>query len=939
MVKEKNKILETLLLTFTSLLVIFGGVFFTSQKVYAKDLQNAISSVLVWDDGNGREATKNADGTYVLLEKTTYSLQIGFDLSAYDNNLADGDTFTFGISPTLTVNDATIQLVDKDTGVSIGEATVTSKGANQGASVTITMKNLQEYLKKKNAATISGVKGQFFVKIFSQTVGDGQKTTIDGVKDTGSVTIPFNTNKPTVEDNSGALAQENFAKYGGVLTKKSYTSAALNQSGDYVHPWRIRLNGKKSQYTTYVVDDQVSDKGGPMRFIPETFKLTTGDGVDRRWQLTNPVTLKEGVDYTITFNSSYSSFTLTIINPQAQPYMLDYETTAPADGSTVGNIASVTADGKKIPISDSNKTTDSLVERFSKIVDGGTIQLDIGYRIVIYKLDEETNQPLKGASFELTRPNGTKTVLADTDDNGRTYSDVISEAEAKSGDFTITEIKAPDGYTLNSNPTKVTVGKSGAIRTFTNARNQTVKATKVWNDGDNQDGKRPDKVTVHLNKTVGGVTSVVSSHELTAAENWTYDFTNLPKYENGQTVAYSVTEDTVANYDAPVITGDQASGFTITNSRTPETISAKATKVWNDENNQDGKRPDKVTIHLNKTVGGSTSEVASYELAASENWTHDFTNLPKYEGGKEITYSVSEDGVDNYDTPVVTGDQTNGFTITNTRKPEVTSAKVTKIWDDSNNQDGKRPEKITAHLHKTVSGVTSKVTSHDLTATENWTYDFTNLPKYEAGQEITYSVTEDGVDNYDSPVIAGDTTNGFTITNTHKTETIIISGNTVWNDTNNQSGKRPSQILVNIKNGTEIVETVTVSPDANGNWSFTSKELPKYANGKEITYTVETDPVADYKTPVITGDQVNGFTITIANEPAQPSPSNNDQKNNGSTNTETSVVVDTNTKATKKTILPKTGEQTSLVTFLISISSLVVGTSLLATNRGKKEVE
>ena len=150
-------------------------------------------------------------------------------MSAYDNNLADGDTFTFTISPTLTVNDATIQLVDKETNVAIGEAIVTSRGANQGASVTITMKNLQDYLTKKNAATISGVKGQFFVKIFSQSIGDGQKTTIDGVKDTGSITVPFNTTKPTVEDNSGALSQENFAKYGGVLTKKSvsYTHLTL----------------------------------------------------------------------------------------------------------------------------------------------------------------------------------------------------------------------------------------------------------------------------------------------------------------------------------------------------------------------------------------------------------------------------------------------------------------------------------------------------------------------------------------------------------------------------------------------------------------------------------------------------------------------------------------------------------------------------------------
>ncbi len=40
----------------------------------------------------------------------------------------------------------------------------------------------------------------------------------------------------------------------------------------------------------------------------------------------------------------------------------------------------------------------------------------------------------------------------------------------------------------------------------------------------------------------------------------------------------------------------------------------------------------------------------------------------------------------------------NGHNITNSYKPEETSVKVTKKWEDANDQDGKRPENIKVQL-------------------------------------------------------------------------------------------------------------------------------------------------------------------------------------------------------------------------------------------------
>lgn len=44
----------------------------------------------------------------------------------------------------------------------------------------------------------------------------------------------------------------------------------------------------------------------------------------------------------------------------------------------------------------------------------------------------------------------------------------------------------------------------------------------------------------------------------------------------------------------------------------------------------------------------------------------------------------------------------------------------------------------------------------------NWKYCFSGLPKFKAGKEIKYTVTENTVEGYTTEI------NGFNITNTHK---------------------------------------------------------------------------------------------------------------------------------------------------------------------------
>ena len=71
-------------------------------------------------------------------------------------------------------------------------------------------------------------------------------------------------------------------------------------------------------------------------------------------------------------------------------------------------------------------------------------------------------------------------------------------------------------------------------------------------------------------------------------------------------------------------------------------------------------------------------------------------------------------------------------------------------WKTSNNQDGLRPESITFELYSETEG--KVVATQKVTAKDNWTYTFTNLPKKLAGEDILYKINEISVDYYKSTI-------------------------------------------------------------------------------------------------------------------------------------------------------------------------------------------
>ncbi|MCP9017368.1 Cna B-type domain-containing protein [Streptococcus sp. CF8-6] len=964
----------------TSLACLLGMIF-APNSVQAKELKNVISNIGIWEVDNGKFIKPDANGVYTLSPEhhnySNYKFTVDYDLSAYDGKLEDGDTFTFTVPSPLTVRNETFDLKDKETDLVIGETQIVSNGDNNGGKATITLKNLKTYLEKKGGYQVQNVKGNFFVGFSSKNELSNETLRFDKTETINEITHQIKVKKGDTADYSEGIGRANFNKYHGLIYKEDWTSKALNKSGKYLHSWYVRVNPKQAAYNKIEIHDWVDPNASPMQMIPETFSVTAG-WYDQYYYFKDEVVLEAGKDYQVKWNDSYTEFTLTINNASSilakngkpAAFRIHYKTSAPADGTQVQNNAEMKGDDQILTYDDySNKTVVKQIGN-SVVASGGTIQLETGYRIILYKVDELTHDRLKGAKFKITPPAGAtaKEEIVTTNDDGIAESSIYSESDIKKGNFTVTEVEAPEGYELNPTPFEMTVGQDGAIKTVTNKRSKakakikankkltgrelkaeefeftltdqdgkvketvkndkdgniafselefdkagtytfkiaekagsdtsikydtkTVTATvtvadkgkgaleatvsyddekafentytpaktevpvkKVWNDENNQDGKRPTSVTVKL---LADGQDTGKTLELTEANGWAGSFKDLDADKGGTLIQYTVVEVTVPSYTSEV-TGDAASGFTITNSYSPETVDVKATKNWDDANNQDGKRPTKITINL--LADGKKVDSKEVQAAADGTWTVEFTKLAKYKAGKEIKYTVTEEAVAEYESTIT------DFTITNKYAPKEIDYKVTKVWNDANNQDGKRPESVTVQLYKkvgnadpvAVEGKKLTLTAEEKTDDNTWVASFTNLPQYEAGKEITYSIRE-----VDVPAGYEASVTGQVVTNTYNPETVVLSGTKVWKDNNNQDGKRTRSVKVQILNGEKVVQEIEVSEKTG--WKFESKKLPKYENGKEIKYTVKETAMTEYKA-TITTDKDGKYTITNEHTP------------------------------------------------------------------------
>ena len=600
--------------------------------------------------------------------------------------------------------------------------------------------------------------------------------------------------------------------------------------------YQIKINQKNEAFVNAKVVDELLDSTAS--YIPD--KMTIYEG---KWESTYGGTgleLKDKKDVTeqykdkITYNGS--KFTLDIgSDPIGKGILIEYRVKIPykpVAGEEFKNKATFTNNNKDY----SHGVTYQIMQA------GGSGE-GYTYSLEINKKDPSGNS-LKGAKFDIIRVRlGQVIGKVETDANG--YAKISGLLH---DDYIIHETEAPKGYTLaedmNVAASDFDLTTKIANKTIIDKKESiSIPVEKKWV------GPEGTSATIRLfagNNEVGSVT-------LNKYNNWKHTFANLEKYKDGNEIVYTIKEDAVASYKTK-ITGDMASGFTVTNTNVEKT-KVNVTKKWV------GKAKDSVKVKL--IADGAEKQEAT--LSAATNWKHEFDNLAKYDetDGHKITYTVKEVSIDGYKS-VISGSAEDGFTITNTITGKV-SIPVEKKWVG--------PEGTSATIRLFAGN--NEVGSVTLNKYNNWKHTFANLEKYKDGNEIVYTIKEDAVASYKTK-ITGDMASGFTVTNTNVEKTKV-------NVTKKWVGKAKDSVKVKlIADGAEKQEA-TLS--AATNWKHEFDNLAKYdeTDGHKITYTVKEVSIDGYKS-VISGSAENGFTITNTEEnskiPNKPkSPNTGDSSN------------------------------------------------------------
>lgn len=411
-----------------------------------------------------------------------------------------------------------------------------------------------------------------------------------------------------------------------------------------------------------------------------------------------------------------------------------------------------------------------------------------------------------------------------------------------------------------------------------------ITVTKQWEDGSDQDGLRPESVTLTLYQNgvkyqeaelkAGNLLQQLFGNLTGSGNAWSYTFKNLPEYDgNGVRYEYTVKEDQVPSgyLTDGTAQGSAAEGFTVTNTLT---TNVDVQKLWRGtEPGDEGEvvvglyRKSEGTPEEPAAVRGTDGRPLTLALNEGNEWQAAFTDLPRFDGeGRRYLYEVREETVGGIPAEEsgfvihVKDEQNDGtFSCQIINVPE-TEISGTKTWLDNHNAGGTRPETLELKIYRsTEDGEEEEVTAEILEAdgavlawtgtdTDVWTYTCSGLPAADdEGRPYTYRVEEVVPSGYASRAEGGD----FTNTLTAEVDIFITKR---WEDNSNSGGKRPEKIeLILYANGTEV-RRVNLEADTGGletlwnrltagtdnTWEYVFEGLPRYDEyGAEITYTVQ----------------------------------------------------------------------------------------------------
>ncbi|HZJ86940.1 MAG TPA: Cna B-type domain-containing protein, partial [Erysipelothrix sp.] len=387
-----------------------------------------------------------------------------------------------------------------------------------------------------------------------------------------------------------------------------------------------------------------------------------------------------------------------------------------------------------------------------------------------------------------------------------------------------------------------------------------ITLTKTWDDGDNADGLRPESITINV--LADG--EVYETHVLSAVDylenDWSFTITDLPKEnEDGSDIVYTLQELSEGDYGAEY---DQEN-YTITNAREYDKTSFEGTKVWNDDSNRDGIRPESLEITLYRYLDSIDDKekvdtillTDLFSDSTGNTWSYSFADLQKNHHGQEFTYFAEEEIVEGYEQ---SGE--NGHFV-NTYEPLTRSISVAKEWEDLDNAYELRPESITIELLKNGENFKTAV----LSESNDWKYTFEPLFVYEDGVQIEYTIHEMKVKYYDGTVVnvEGDL-DSYVITNTINRGELPTTSLTVVKDWVN--GPKGDVVFNLLQNG-EAIDSIELTEEMG--WTYTFTGLEKFdEEGQEYVYFAE--EITKLENYITSEPIIEGNTVTITNTYVSP---------------------------------------------------------------------
>ena len=587
-------------------------------KVHADTINSIITSV---------EFSKSSGGSLTDPIGVWESFQVKAKFELPDGQVKSGDKTEIELGNDFKVLEMdTVDLLDPS-----GQKVATATVDNQRKKITVTYTDYPEKM-----AHVTGSL-RFFVRVDHQVVKD-QKT-LDFSLSINGVSKPFGKIEyKGVNPGDNPPTPEVFSKWGWT-----------NSDNKLKLTYTLNINQGHTALHNIDIKDQLAFTDGKIK--ADSVNIHTGT-----WQIDN----EDGAYHlrdTTNVTKNYSP----VVSADGQSLTVHIGDLAPEQGMTIRYDVYL----DKVPVINTaykNHATMTATEVEEQTKDAVILYQFLEgnfngekYSFTIHKKGENC-QALAGAVFAVTADDtGEQVGIITTDEDGiGTITGLIKQA------YTVKEIQSPTGYVLSEEPIKISkddFGNDLAIsRDVVNQKEKTsVAGQKTWNDNDNQDGKRPSKITVNL--LANGVKVASKEVKADAAGTWAYHFDNLDVVDDaGNIIAYTVSEEPVAGYETTV------EGTNITNNRIPKVTEVAVKKIWDDKENKDGLRPEKITVRLH----ADGQEVAVKEITATDNWQASFTDLPVYKEGKKITYTITEDSVDGYTTII------DGFTVTNRHTPPTT---------------------------------------------------------------------------------------------------------------------------------------------------------------------------------------------------------------------------------------------------------------------------